>query len=66
MVPPRCGLCVMPEMSMVAVDNLKKKYYYPQIETYHFRTVSNFIYGTIRVTQIPIAAKLSRLLRCRR
>ena len=49
---------------MVAVGNLKKKYYFPQIETYHFRAANNFIYGTPPPTQIPTAARPSKLQRC--
>jgi hypothetical protein len=34
----------------IALGNLKKKYYYPQIETYHYRCANNLIYGKALLT----------------
>lgn len=48
-----------PSLATIAVSNLKKKYYYPQIETYHYRCSSNLIYGSAQPIQIPTAGRPS-------
>ncbi len=30
---------------LIPLHNLRKKYYQPQIETYHYRATSNLLYG---------------------
>lgn len=46
----RCSLCAQPRPALhllrLPTHNLHAKYLHPQLETYHYRTANNFIYGT--------------------
>lgn len=63
----KCSLClwrpIPSSVLQLPVTNLKKKYYFPQVETYHFRTANNLIYGTPPPNQTPAAARPSRSAR---
>ena len=38
--------------------NLRKKYYHPQVETYHYRAANNLLYGTYPDIQTHIPCKI--------
>lgn len=61
----RCSLCLKSSIANplqhLPLNNLKKKYYFPQIETYHYRAANNLIYGITNFIQILTVDNQSKL-----